>query len=97
MTYRYHLAALLELDEAIEFYEGRQAGLGQEFAAAVRNAVERIVDSPDAWPQVRPGVRRCLLRRFPYGLLYGEADGAIIIVAVMHLRRRTDYWIDRLE
>jgi len=44
---------------------------------------------------LRGGFRRRLLRRFPYGILYKEEESQIVIVAVMHLRRRPGYWRNR--
>ncbi len=42
------------------------------------------------------GVRRKVLARFPYSLLYLEGPDYIRIVAVMHHRRRPGYWVERL-
>jgi mRNA-degrading endonuclease RelE of RelBE toxin-antitoxin system len=42
-------------------------------------------------------VRRCRLRRFPYGLIYAIDEGDILIVAVAHTHRRPDYWRDRMK
>jgi mRNA-degrading endonuclease RelE of RelBE toxin-antitoxin system len=42
-------------------------------------------------------VRRCRLRRFPYGLIYAIDRGDILIVAVAHAHRRPDYWRDRMK
>jgi hypothetical protein len=41
-------------------------------------------------------VRRCLVNRFPYGVLYSIESTEIFILAVMHLRRDPDYWKKRL-
>ena len=42
-------------------------------------------------------MRRRMLNRFPYGLLYAVEADRIIVVAVMHLHRRPGYWKDRLH
>ncbi|MDO8094347.1 MAG: hypothetical protein Q6360_12795 [Candidatus Brocadiales bacterium] len=47
-------------------------------------------------PEIEPNLRRCLLSRFPYGLIYGVDADAIIVVAVSHLHREPRYWIDRI-
>jgi hypothetical protein len=41
--------------------------------------------------------RRCLLRRFPYGLIYALDQDDILILAVAHTRREPGYWRDRLK
>ena len=45
--------------------------------------------------QVGDDIRRCLTNRFPYGIIYYEKDDEIIILAVMQLNRKPDYWKDR--
>jgi hypothetical protein len=47
-------------------------------------------------PEIEPGIRRCRLARFSYGLIYGVDGETIVIVAVAHLHRRPRYWIDRI-
>lgn len=37
-------------------------------------------------------VHRCLISRFPYGVLYSIEDDGVFILAVMHLHRNPDYW-----
>jgi hypothetical protein len=51
MTYSFHPAARRELKEAIDRYEGRDAGLGYEYSVEVHNALQRIADFPEAWEQ----------------------------------------------
>ncbi len=41
-------------------------------------------------------IRRSLIRRFPYEILYAEEDKEIFIVAVMHLHRDPEYWKHRI-
>jgi len=46
--------------------------------------------------EIEQGLRRCLLSRFPYGIIYGVDSETIIVVAVAHLHREPRYWIDRI-
>lgn len=41
------------------------------------------------------GVRRCLVRRFPYGVLYARESDRLYILAIMHTKRKPGYWLDR--
>jgi len=45
--------------------------------------------------QIDEGVRRVLVHRFPFAVLYSESDERLFILAVMHLRREPDYWTHR--
>lgn len=85
MKYTFHPEAETEFNEAIEFYEERDEGLGYDFAVEVYSAVERVLAHPKAWPFIEEDIRRSLTKRFPYGILYAEDNDEIFIVAVMHL------------
>lgn len=91
-----HPAALNELVEAASYYDARKPGLGREFDEAVHAALLEIADHPTRWPRLLENVRRYRLKRFPYGIVYRVRADAIDVVAVMHLHRRTGYWMDRL-
>ena len=89
--------AYAELTDAIEYYNEQSEGLGFEFAVEVQRTIERIVQYPDAWTPLSRRTRRCRMSRFPYGIVYQIRAEAILIVAVMHLRRPPDSWKARLR
>jgi plasmid stabilization system protein ParE len=95
MTFSFHPEARDEFNEAIEYYENCEAGLGYDFSIEVHTAIQNMVNYPTAWPVVEEDVRRCLVNRFPYGIIYNIEGGEILILAVMHLRRHPDYWKNR--
>jgi plasmid stabilization system protein ParE len=84
-----------EMNEAAQFYEGRSEGLGDDVLDEVQHTIESIIAFPKGGPVVSENLRRRILRRFPFGLLY--AIERIVIVAVAHLKRRPGYWKDRVE
>src|SRR5262245_54869605 len=96
MTYDFHPEARREYLEAAVFYENRRPGLGAAFTLEIEATIRRIVESPTRWQAIEQDVRRCLSHIFPYGILYTIEGDSILIVAVMHLRRRPGYWLDRL-
>jgi plasmid stabilization system protein ParE len=89
-----------EIAAGIAWYEARRAGLGREFLDEVRAAI-RSLATPG--PECRPalgistefGVRRKLLRRFPYVVLFVEFARVVRIIAVAHAHRRPGYWKTR--
>jgi hypothetical protein len=94
-------AAEEETQEAALWYEDRRAGLGLEFLAAVDAGVQRIRNDPFAFALLESlpeeqNVRRFLLKRFPYAIIYEIAMDEIRILAVAHTRRRPGYWKKRL-
>ena len=77
----------LEMQEAFQWYEGRQEGLGDDFTAEVEKALERLLRSPTSYGIVFHGMRRMAVTRFPYGVYYLVRSEVVLIVAVFHSRR----------
>jgi plasmid stabilization system protein ParE len=91
----FHPEARLEFEEAADWYEQRRAGLGAEFVTAVRFKVQQLRVAPELWRSVR-GVRRALVARFPYAVVYRETSHDVLeIVAIAHLSRQPAYWQER--
>lgn len=84
-----------ELNEGIRYYENELVGLGAAFLADVRRCSAGILEFPNAGPVVRGAIRRRLCDTFPYALLYDVRADQIRILAVMHLKRRPNYWAGR--
>lgn len=96
MNYSFHPEAEIEFIEAIEYYEEKESGLGYDFAVEVYSTIERTISFPKAWPVIEKDIRRSLVRRFPYGILYSEEKEEVYIVAVMHLHREPKHWKHRI-
>jgi plasmid stabilization system protein ParE len=95
MTFAFHPEADEELRNALPYYENCDRGRGEECYLEVQAAIDRILSFPQTWPVLEGEVRRCLVHRFPYGVLSSvEREGAFIL-AVMHLRRDPDFWKHR--
>jgi len=92
MKFSFHPDADTEFFESIEYYEQCEFGLGQDFSIEVYSAIKIISNHPTAWPIIEDDVRRCLINRFPFGILYSIEENKIYILAVMHLHRNPEYW-----
>jgi hypothetical protein len=97
MRYSFHPDAKRELFKAIDYYEGCKDGLGLEFTKEVYSTIQRIVHFPKAWSKLSKNTRRCFTNRFPYGVVYQIANHEIIIIAIMQLNKKPDYWRKRLK
>ena len=95
MTYSFHPEAEIEFNQAIEYYENCKERLGLEFATEVYKTIQRIMNFPQAWTILDGDIRRCLTNRFPYGIVYYQKESEIIILAIMQLNRKPDYWKHR--
>ncbi len=85
-----------EMYEAAKYYQSQTSGLGVDYLSEVERAIASIAQSPMTWPKLEGELRRRLVRRFPYGILYYIDPDEIVVVAVAHLRRKPGYWKKRL-
>ncbi len=91
----YHPDAIDELIDAAQFYEFRQAALGYRFLDAVDAALETIKKNPLMWRADKLGKRKCLVKEFPYLLIYKMSSKFAYILAVAHTSRKPNYWESR--
>ena len=92
-----------ELAGAVAWYDLQTQGfeLGIDLLDAVEEAVGQVAQYPQA-QALAPGVprglgvRRLMVRRFPFSLVFVELPDEVRIVAVAHVRRRPGYWRVRL-
>ncbi|MDA3923350.1 MAG: type II toxin-antitoxin system RelE/ParE family toxin [Kiritimatiellae bacterium] len=89
--------AKFEYIESIKYYNRQREGLGFDFDLAVKDALNRILEYPEAWVMISERTHRCLVKRFPYGIIYQIRDDTVLVVAVHHLRRDPDLWKSRLS
>ena len=86
-----------ELDEAVEWYNQQVVGLGLEFLDEFDDSVKLVASFPEISKKILDDIRRFLINRFPYGVIYGIDGDFIVIIAIAHFRRKPNYWIDRLQ
>ena len=87
--------ARIDFDEAADWYESQRVGLGVRFIAQVREALERIARRPRIHPVVYRDVRKAVLRRFPFIVLYREEAGEILVISIFHISRDPSVWHGR--
>lgn len=94
--------AVDELVEAAVWYRARQPGLELEFLAEVDRVLPLIRNSPASFPRLLDVpedlvIRRALLPRFPYAVIFMDLGTQVRVLAVAHAKRRPGYWLDRVE
>jgi toxin ParE1/3/4 len=83
------------ITEAFGYYDAIRPELGRRFIAAVDRAIGAVQESPEAWPLVSPGKRRYPLHlqdAFPYVLYFSVTETELVIITVIHGRRRPSRW-----
>lgn len=88
--------AEVEMLKAATYYDQQANGLGQLFLSSLETAVNSIIDNPNAWPTIRSKIRKRIVSKFPYSILFRVDSNEIVIMAIMHQRRRPDCWLDRI-
>lgn len=96
MNFGFHPEAELEFGRAVDYYEQCQPGLGLDFAQEVHGTIARICSFPEAWTKVSEKLRRCLVNRFPYSIIYQITESSIRIIAIANLQRKSSYWKKRV-
>ena len=93
--------AELEAAEAAIWYDDQRRGLGDEFIEELRQAFSHIESAPRSFQPLRLyaggyDIRSCLIKRFPYVVIFRCRTEEVLIVAVSHVRRKPLYWLERL-
>lgn len=73
--------------EAHRWYERQAPVLGIQFQDELKATIDRIGETPRAFPVLWRDTRRARLRRFPYSVFFREYEEALVVVAVLHGRR----------
>ena len=95
MTYQFLPQAEQDLNDAVDYYETCQLGLGTDFLLEIRQTISRILEYPEGWTKVSEKGRRCLTNQFPYEIIYTLEERTILILAVASQHRHPDYWKNR--
>jgi toxin ParE1/3/4 len=94
-------AAAVEAAEAAAWYEARRRGLGGEFRSELKVALDQLCEGilpGSPWPSRLSdrGVRRVLMKRFPFSVVFVTMREEAVVLALAHHRRRPGYWRQRL-
>ncbi len=95
LPFSVHDDAELELNEAADFYDLENPGLGSTLIDEFERAVATIREHPEAGPVILGRVRRWGMLRFPCSLVYSVREHELRILAVAHQKRRPFYWRGR--
>ncbi len=95
MRLAFHREAELELIEAAAFYDHQVEGLGERLGSEVERITELLLRHPNLGVPIDPDLRRFVLDRFPFTLIYSVSADLLTVLAVAHHSRRPDYWRSR--
>ena len=93
---RFHELAGKELLDARDYYDDLVYRLGEKFVIEVERCLNIIKTNPLAYPVLKQNVRKAVVIKFPFSILYRVEKDNIYILAVMHQKRNPKYWVERI-
>ena len=91
MKFTFHPHARKELREVAAHYDSVDVEAGESFLEEISKSIIWILSFPEACAKIRGEVRRCS-KSLSMWVVYEIGSSHIFILAVMHLRRKPDYW-----
>jgi len=85
-----------DIKVAYDWYESQRIGLREDFLLTLEESYSKITRTPKIYQLIHKIVRRKLLRRFPYGVFFVLRDDEVIVIAIMHTKRKPSDWNARL-
>lgn len=86
-----------EFYDSQDYYEEQQENLGKKFKQEIYNTLKRIQKFPNLYVEIRKDIRKCVVNKFPFNLLYSIEENHILIIAIAHHHRKPDYWAERIN
>ena len=93
--FAFHPAAVAEARAARLWYQERSPRAASGFLAELSRAFEFIARHPEGAQQTEKGVRRLVMRSYPFAIIYRTHGEEIQVVAVAHQHREPGYWKGR--
>jgi hypothetical protein len=91
------IAALLDIEEAIERYQSINSNLGNHIELSIYEGLEELELNPFICSKKYKEVRVKFIRRFPYGVHYIIDENQIKVFGFLHMKRNPSKWNERLE
>ncbi|HKJ33559.1 MAG TPA: type II toxin-antitoxin system RelE/ParE family toxin [Balneolales bacterium] len=98
LAFKLDEAAEGEFYNIIDYYKQFDKSLSSDFIYEFDRAVKHLQKFPDAGSPYLHNTKLIILHRFPYAIVYKIYRNKVIVVhAVMHMKRKPDYWKGRLK
>ena len=85
----------IEKHESFEYYELQQKNLGYRFLNEIKNTIDRILYFPSAWQKITDNTRRCLVKNFPYGVIYQKIVFLVMMMYFLLCLKKIIKWHQR--
>jgi len=88
--------AAKDINEAFLFYNEQKDNLGDDFLVEIEISLNQIVLNPRLYQKEYKKIRRTVLSKFPFKILYYIELEMVFIFAVFHTSRNPKIWKKRL-
>ena len=83
----YHDKVEADIEDAYQWYEGKQEGLGERFFTELAVCCAQVKEHPEYYSKIGKSLRKVLLDRFPYIVTFEIIGSTIFVYAVFHTSR----------
>lgn len=88
-------AAEEDFTQALRWYAERSLDVAERFSDEFDAVLELVAAAPERFPLCDKRHRFCLMRRFPYQVIYRDCGDHWAVIAVAHAKREPGYWSKR--
>jgi toxin ParE1/3/4 len=92
----FHAEAAEEYAEAAEYYAAVDPQIAGRFYTEIQQLIANVCRSPERYPMFASPIQRHFSTVFPYAIIFRDRGDDVLIIAVMHMKRRPGYWRHRL-
>lgn len=83
--------AIIDIQEAFEWYEAQQPGLGYDLIEEIESGYEKLSNHPLHYTAINERFRRLKVNRFPYLIVYEIEGNNVIINSVQHKSKKPKF------
>ncbi len=89
--------AELDANQAYEWYEEQEEGLGDRFRHAIKRTIDSIMVRPLTFQVIfGSNIRHAVIQDFPYRIIFSTDSEFIVIFAIFHNSRNPIIWRGRI-
>jgi len=88
-----------DIEQAMDWYENKQTGLGTRYVLAVKACIKLIIKNPFSFVSIYKSIRKANTKKFPYSLYYrvNDAEKLVTVFAVIHGFRSEEIRKQRID
>jgi plasmid stabilization system protein ParE len=82
--------------EAADWYDSQAPGRGDDFLRSLQHTIESVCRNPYQYQVLRGELRRAVLRKYPYLIIYAVSQDEVTVLRCVHARRDPRTWLNQI-